>query len=181
MRGDTTNFIPVSTAFGDVVKFNKLPENPLFHGVFLFKPPEQNLLFAYITLFQAYEFVVLVDEQCQMAEFCSGYLWNVISGNSENHEFEWVASPSEILKWFDRDDFLAERMLNRAEPLMFWLNGDRVNLWFNRAISAASKRFFQRIDEGATIAEANLEAKEVAQKVLLKYGLSFEEFQFSPM
>jgi len=178
LRGEGTKLIPVGTVRSNVINLRDPSPYPLYHGIFLFKYPEKSKLIVYIMLFQAFEFIVLVDEDCEIDDVCKGYLWNIVSACSESHKVDLVADLDEITTWFGEQEIRSEHFSKKAASLVFWLN-HRDDLWINRAISIATRHFIKRIDMGIERKVAEEEAKKLAQKAILNYGLSIQELNIS--
>lgn len=180
IRREDTPIIPVGTPLADAVSIYPLPENPLHHSVCVFKSAGSKRLLAYVSLFHAYEFVVLLDDNSEEVQIHQIHLWNAVSGRTEVAEFKWNVSESQLQEWLVAREYSGERMLQRASPLKHWLH-HREAIWVQRAVAKAGDTYFKLFDEGTSHTEAMAAAKVTANAALSKYELTIERLDFSPV
>jgi hypothetical protein len=178
VRGEPTPVVPVVAAVSDVVAIFNLDPQPLHHAVFLFKPSRTTHLLAYVVLFHAFEFVVLIDENSSAPTGCAGYLWNVVTALPEVHDFSWVANPDDLIEWVRQRPPPGERAQGRSESLTHWIRNIEA-VWIQRAFSAALREFQRRISEGANEHDALAQVNAEMQSRLAPYGLSVQEIKIT--
>ncbi len=179
IRREDTQLIPVGTPLVDAVSIYPLPENPLHHAVCVFKSAGSKWLLAYVTLFHAYEFAVLLDDNSEEAQVHQVHLWNAVLGRTEVAEFKWNVREAQLQEWLVAREFSGERMLQRAASLKHWLH-DREAIWVQRAVAKAGDSYFKLCEKGASHSEAMAAAKAIADEALSKYGLTIDRLDFSP-
>jgi HNH endonuclease len=175
----TTGIVPVTTPHSDIVQIVDLPEHPLYHAIFLHKAQNSPNLFAYIVLFQAFEFIVLVDHSSELPPVTYGYLWNIVTGFPESHDFSWIACNDEMLAWFGQQvlsEAGAERLRTRHDSIAYWAKHSQ-SMWLQRAITAAANEYYRCKDAGESHEAAQAVAQDRMDKILAPHDLKVENFR----
>ena len=176
--GEDIEQIPVGPVAGEVIHLDELPEHPLFHGIFVSKAQKEKALFAYVVLFHAFEFLVLLDEISDLTDYLSGYLQNIVTGLREVRRFRWLKSEADLLPWIGRREFVEDRFNTRTQPLSFWLK-DRNALWLQRGTGAGVQRYIDVTNRGGTETVAKAEATKEVQRVLSEYGFTLTKLHIN--
>lgn len=178
MRSASVPLVPVAVPISDVVSIPGLGAHPLHHAVFLYRPTDSRHLFAYVCLFHAFEFVVLVDDNSNAMPGCCGYLWNIVTARPEGQDFSWVATTEQILKWINGNTANSSRPGARSVSLTHWIK-DVEAVWIQRAMASAKQRFQQRKSEGASDADALEHMRAEMDNQLAAYGLSVGDLEIT--
>ena len=162
VRGEESAPSVVGSAAANVVSMPALPANATLHVVSLHRPPGRAELFAHVSLFQAWEFVVLVDEAPTVAPgFMAGYAYDLISGANLETCLDWIGNPGEMLRWIREQPVPLDRQAARAQvSSVHWLS-DLPTLYASRL----APRYFALLSGGVSEEVAKA---QVANELKLK-------------
>jgi hypothetical protein len=175
-RGEDVRSYPVGIPRADVVSIPEMPPRPLYHGIFLSRKAPNEPLFAYVVLFQCYEYLLEFSANTIGEAVHSCYLQNLVSGYAESRTFEWTVSAEEARAWIRERKLNDVRVNDRSASLRHYLS-QRERLWIDRATVIGVTQYYKWRDRGATTEQASANALREASLVLARYGMTIEKFE----
>jgi hypothetical protein len=181
LRGEAVPIVPFGLPTSDVVAIADFPDSastPLHHAIFLKRSGSR--LLAYVTLFSLYEFVLLLDENCEdfVDAHTSGYFWNFMVDWAEARAFDWVSNDEDFLSRLGGAMPHAERFQERGASLIRCMS-DPQGHGLQRAMAAGAKEYMRLREQGALHSAAEEGANARAAKIAASYGISIAELEIS--
>jgi len=178
IRGERSINGIVSSVPEEVISDTADEDNSLEHVIAIHHCSDSGSLFAYVCLFQAFEFVVLLAENWNQDIPDMFYRYDLISCKSSSVEALWTATHKDICMWLESEQKTLNRQKHRSKSLIFWYNNIQ-QVWMKRAIAKGVDQVSQTLKKGGSKEEAETNAREVMNTYLAKYGLEFSSFEIS--
>lgn len=159
---------PIGLPSDEVVESERILSTPsVRHQIYLFLPVSSDYSMVYIRLFEAFEWVALIECEMRQEDLAVGYSFDLVSAQPENFGFHWQANEEEVRSWISANSDM-KRVENQFKNLNFWIK-NRNELWVQRSTPVMMRAYFKALDKGLSEPEAISHAEEVAKKYLDKY------------
>jgi hypothetical protein len=170
LRG-TNNMAPVGIPGAAVVETVTKEEVPLRHQIYVFCPTSEPVAFVYVRLFEVFEYVSEIALAQTSALSLAGYSYSLIAGESEDASALGCATPEQFRHWIVEKRLQVERWTELQPRLIYWVQ-NRPVLWTRRALTRAFHAFFEALDGGSTMEQANRRAQYVCDLYLQTHHTS---------
>ena len=176
--GEDIDKCPVTPVQGNVVLIKDLPNNPLYHGIFLNRSQKNQKIYIYVFLFQFCEFLVEFQLNYDDSDFSSGYLINLVSGISEKREFEWHLSSVMAKDWFSNRKIEPSHFAERMKSIEYYFK-HREQLWLDRALLIGMNHYYQILKQSNSKEKATNKAWKEANHILERYNMKLDKFKIT--
>ncbi len=181
LQGKTTPLVPVCVPRTDAVTVSGCEEQPLLHAVSLFQEPGSRDLFAYVQLFHAFDFIVLVDEDANppSGNALPRYTIDLTFGIPMPYSHQWLVDAATMRGWLRAEtEGVGEHWGARFGPLEYWQKHRGV-LFAKRAAGPGLGQLLSAIERGESPEQVDERAHAAAARVGNKYGFKTIDLKLS--
>jgi len=176
LRGKSDSRPSVGPVHADVVTVENDFAHPLTHGVYLFTPPDATILYACVTLFEAFQFVVVLDENARDVGWRGRYRYSIVHAEEDKRQSSWHPFSIDLERWLRtpvEGQGHVEAARRRAEHAEWWLKR-RKAMRIERAMATGARAYEAKRATGASHEDATEAGEEEANRVLKEHGLSLK-------